>query len=127
MNAFLEPTAAPARVVLVTGSAGVGKSTLIGKFLDLLRGRGRTVAVLASDPESPLTGGALLGDRFRMPARPEDEGIFIRSLAAKSGRGVVADDVDVMIRLLEAYCFDVILVERVGVGQGDSEMRRLTD
>jgi LAO/AO transport system ATPase len=127
MNAFLKPTAAPARVVLVTGSAGVGKSTLIGKLLDLLRSRCQTVAVLASDPESPLTGGALLGDRFRMPARPQDEGIFIRSLAAKSGRGVVADHVDVMIRLLEAYGFDVILIETVGAGQGDTEVRRLAD
>src|SRR5437660_5742128 len=101
MNAFLAPTAAPARVVLITGSAGVGKSTLIGKLLDLLRSRHQTVAVLASDPESPLTGGALLGDRFRMPARADDDGVFIRSLAAKSGHGVVADHVGVMVRLLD--------------------------
>jgi LAO/AO transport system kinase len=127
ITASLKPPEVPARVVLVTGSAGVGKSTLIGKLLDLLRNRGQTVAVLASDPESPLTGGALLGDRFRMRARPEDDGVFIRSLAAKSGHGVVADHVDVMIRLLEAYGFDVILMETVGAGQGDTEVRRLAD
>jgi LAO/AO transport system ATPase len=127
IDGFLKPSTSPARVVLITGSAGVGKSTLIGKLLDFLRGRGQTVAVLASDPESPLTGGALLGDRFRMSSRPEDDGVFIRSLAAKSGHGVVADHVDVMIRLLETFSFDVILIETVGAGQGDTAVRRLAD
>src|SRR5262249_7692992 len=75
------PPAKPARVVAVTGSGGVGKSTLTGKLIEHLRGLGQTVAVLACDPESPLSGGALLGDRFRMPPRPDDDGVYIRSLA----------------------------------------------
>src|SRR5215469_504463 len=82
-------SASPARVVAVTGSGGVGKSTLIGKLIEQVRGQGQSVAVLACDPQSPLSGGALLGDRFRMPARPDD-GLFIRSLAAASGQGSVA-------------------------------------
>ena len=68
-----------ARVVAFTGGGGVGKSTLLGKLIEKLREHGKSVAVLACDPESPLTGGALLGDRFRMPSRPEDAGVFIRS------------------------------------------------
>jgi LAO/AO transport system ATPase len=121
------PAGKPSRVVAVTGSAGVGKSTLVGRLIDLLRARGITVAVLASDPESPVSGGALLGDRFRMQTRPDDEGVFIRSLAAKPGHGVVADHLDVMIQLLEAFPFEVILIETVGAGQGDTAVRALAD
>src|SRR5712691_9415113 len=91
----------PIRVVAITGSGGVGKSTLIGKLIELLRRQGQTVAVLACDPQSPLTGGALLGDRFRMPVRPDDEGVFIRSLAAAPGHGAVADHLRVLVRILE--------------------------
>lgn len=115
------------RVVAVTGSGGVGKSTLIGKLLEFLRHQGETVAVLACDPQSPLTGGALLGDRFRMPARPEDEGVFIRSLAAAPGRGAVAEHLPLLVRILEAYGFDVILIETAGAGQGDTAVRELAD
>src|SRR5579871_6148371 len=68
----LGPMAKPSRVVALTGSAGVGKSTLAGKLIEHLRCQGQTVAVLACDPQSPLSGGALLGDRFRMPAQPDD-------------------------------------------------------
>ena len=124
---LLKPVEKQSRVVVVTGSPGVGKSTLVGKLIDLLRARGVTVAVLASDPESPVSGGALLGDRFRMQTRPDDEGVFIRSLAAKPGHGVVADHLDVMIRLLEAFAFEVILIETVGAGQGDTAVRDLAD
>ncbi len=120
------PTA-DSRTVAITGSAGVGKSTLIGKLIDLLRGRGRSVAVLACDPQSPLTGGALLGDRLRMPARPDDAGVFIRSLAAVGGHGAVALHLDLMIRLLRAFGFDWVLLETVGAGQGDTAVRELAD
>src|SRR5207248_4815491 len=89
--AALPPPAKPSRVVAITGSGGVGKSTLIGKLLEWLCRQGQTVAVLACDPQSPLTGGALLGDRFRMPVPPEDDGLFIRSLAAAPGRGAGAE------------------------------------
>jgi LAO/AO transport system ATPase len=119
--------AKPSRVVAITGSGGVGKSTLIGKLIELLRQQGQTVAVLACDPQSPLSGGALLGDRFRMPALAADSGVFIRSLAAASGHGAVAENLDSMIRLLEAFGFDVILIETVGAGQGDTAVRSLAD
>ena len=115
-----------ARVVAFTGSGGVGKSTLIGKLLSIIRGHNLKVAVLACDPQSPVSGGALLGDRFRM-GNSTDDGVFIRSLAAVSGHGAVADHVDVMIRLLEAFGFDVILLETVGSGQGDVAVRGLAD
>jgi LAO/AO transport system ATPase len=116
----------PSRVVAITGSAGVGKSTLVGKLIELLRRQSQTVAVLACDPQSPLSGGALLGDRFRMPASPDD-GVFIRSLAAPGGQGAVARNLDSMVRLLEAFGFDVVLIETVGAGQGDTTVRGLAD
>jgi 2-methylcitrate dehydratase len=116
-----------ARVVAVTGSGGVGKSTLVGKSIDWLRQQGRTVAVLACDPQSPLSGGALLGDRFRMPSRLDDDGVFIRSLAASGGQGAVARHLGLMVRLLEAFGFDVILLETVGAGQADTAVRDLAD
>ncbi len=115
------------RVVAITGSAGVGKSTLVGRLIEHIRTHNQTVAVLACDPQSPLTGGALLGDRFRMPTRPEDDGVFIRSLAAMGGHGAVAKHVDTMLRLLEAFGFDVIVLETVGAGQGDTTVRDLAD
>jgi LAO/AO transport system kinase len=118
---------APALVVAITGSAGVGKSTLVGRLIEVIRGHGQKVAVLACDPQSPLSGGALLGDRFRMPSRPDDDGVFIRSLAAAPGRGAVAEHLSVMVRLLAAFGFDVILIETVGAGQGDTAVRSLAD
>lgn len=115
-----------ARVVALTGSGGVGKSTLLGRLLPAIRLLGLTTAVLACDPQSPLTGGALLGDRFRMGSAV-DEGVFIRSVAAVGGRGAVAEHVELMIRLLEAFGFDVIFLETVGAGQGDVAVRALAD
>ncbi len=123
----LGPPAKRARVVAVTGSAGVGKSTLVGKLLETIRQHGPTVAVLACDPQSPLSGGALLGDRFRMPSRPDDDGVYIRSLAAAGGRGAIADNLDALLRLLEAFGVDVILIETVGAGQGDTAVHDLAD
>ncbi|HWG42423.1 MAG TPA: GTP-binding protein [Gemmataceae bacterium] len=117
----------PARVVAVTGSGGVGKSTLVGKLIEEVRRQGQTVAVLACDPQSPLSGGALLGDRFRMPSRPDDDGVFIRSLAAAGGQGALAEHLAALIRLLEAFGFDVVLIETVGAGQGDTVVRELVD
>ena len=115
-----------ARVVAFTGSGGVGKSSLIGKLISVVRAGGHKVAVLACDPQSPLSGGALLGDRFRMGSSADD-GVFIRSLAAVGGHGAVADHLDVMIRLFEAFGFDVIFLETVGSGQGDVAVRHLAD
>jgi LAO/AO transport system ATPase len=117
----------PARVVAVTGSGGVGKSTLVGKLIEEVRRQGPSIAVLACDPQSPLSGGALLGDRFRMTARPEDDGVFIRSLAAAGGHGALAEHLPALVRLLEAFGFDVVLIETVGAGQGDTVVRELVD
>ena len=114
-------------VVAITGKAGVGKSTLVGKLAEHLRTTGKSVAVLACDPQSPLTGGALLGDRVRMPSKPDDLGLFIRSVAAASGHQAVAEHVDLMIRVLAAFGFEVILLETVGAGQGDTAVRELAD
>src|SRR5262249_61954747 len=122
----LGPPKRPAHVVAITGGGGGGKSTLVGKLIEQLRKNIQSVAVLACDPESPLTGGALLGDRFRMSAGPDD-GVYIRSLAATSGRQAVADHLDAVVRLCEQFGFDFVLIETVGAGQGDTAVRSLAD
>lgn len=114
------------RIIAITGSAGVGKSTTIGKLIEEIRGKGQSVAVLACDPQSPLTGGALLGDRFRMGSS-SDDGVFIRSLPALSGHGAIADHLPAMIHLLKAFGFNSILIETVGAGQGDIAVAALSD
>lgn len=116
----------PPRVVAFTGSGGVGKSSLIGKLIPIVQAENKKIAVLACDPQSPLTGGALLGDRFRM-GNPIDDGVFIRSLAAASGHGAVADHLDIVIGLCGEFGFDVIFIETVGSGQGDVAVRELAD
>lgn len=131
IEASLSSPQRPARVVAITGSPGVGKSSLIGQLIEHVRKQGLTVAILACDPQSPITGGALLGDRFRMTGAVDsgriDDGVFIRSLATPGGQGAVASRLDLMIRLLEAFRFDVIVVETVGAGQGDTAVRSLAD
>lgn len=116
-----------ALVLAFTGAAGVGKSTLVGRLLPEIRKDRKTVAVLACDPQSPVTGGALLGDRFRLAADDPDTGIFIRSLATPSGQEGVASHLRIMIEVLERFGFDVILIETVGAGQGDVAVCSLAD
>jgi LAO/AO transport system ATPase len=116
----------PARVIAFTGAGGVGKSTLVGRMIGVAHAAGHRVAVLACDPQSPLSGGALLGDRFRMAA-PADDRVYIRSLAAVGGRGAVAEHLDLIIRLLGGFGFDVIFLETVGAGQGDVAVAGLAD
>ncbi len=115
------------RVVAFTGSGGVGKSSLIGRLIGLLRRRGKKVAVLACDPQSSVTGGALLGDRLRMSAGDGDAGVFIRSVAAAGGHQAIAENLELMIRLLLAFGFELVLLETVGAGQGDTAVRSLAD
>jgi LAO/AO transport system ATPase len=115
------------RVIAITGNAGVGKSTLVGRLIELVRGRKQRVAVLACDPESPLTGGALLGDRIRMPARPDDAGLFIRSVTAAAGSEAVAAHLAPMLAALSAFGFDIVLLETAGAGQSDTAVRTLAD
>ena len=114
------------RTVAITGSGGVGKSSLIGKLIETIRARGWSVAVLACDPQSPLTGGALLGDRLRMPSL-NDDGVFVRSVATPSGHQAVAEHLDLMVALCLAYGFDFVILETVGAGQGDTAVHALVD
>ncbi|HEV8068187.1 MAG TPA: cobalamin-dependent protein [Planctomycetaceae bacterium] len=115
------------RVTAFTGSGGVGKSSLIGRSVELLRSRDRSVAVLCCDPESPLTGGALLGDRLRIAKPADDSGVFIRSLATPGGQQAIAKNLDVMVGLLGAFGFDTVILETVGAGQGDTAVREQSD
>jgi LAO/AO transport system ATPase len=126
-NEVADPSGVPPKVIAITGSGGVGKSTLIGKLIDVIRHAEQSVAVLACDPQSPLTGGALLGDRIRMPNRPDDDEVFIRSVATPGGRSGVAANVDRMIGLLGRFGFDNVIVETVGAGQGDTAVRDVAD
>lgn len=115
--AGLEPH--DAQVVGITGSPGVGKSTLTSALIAALRGSGRTVAVLAIDPSSPFTGGAVLGDRIRMQDHVMDDGVFIRSAATRGHLGGLSPAAYSSVVLLEGAGFDVVLLETVGVGQSE--------
>lgn len=117
----------PARVIGLTGSPGVGKSTSTGMLIRAFRRRGSTVGVLAVDPSSPFTGGALLGDRVRMQDHATDPGVFIRSMSSRGHLGGLAWATPQAVRVLEAAGCDVILVETVGVGQAEVEIARLAD
>jgi LAO/AO transport system kinase len=123
--AVLEP--APARVVGVTGPPGAGKSTTVGALTGAYRAKGMRVAVLAVDPSSPYSGGALLGDRIRMSDHINDPDVLIRSVAARGHLGGLAAAVPAAIRLLAALAYDVILLETVGVGQSEIEIAAVAD
>jgi LAO/AO transport system kinase len=108
-----------ARVIGITGAPGAGKSTTTNALVAVLRARGEQVAVLAVDPSSPFSGGALLGDRVRMQGHATDSGVFIRSMASRGQLGGLSAAVPMAIRALEAAGFPVIVVETVGVGQAE--------
>lgn len=111
----------------ITGPPGSGKSTLVNALAQRLRGGGERVGVLAIDPTSPFTGGAILGDRVRMPVASEDEGLFMRSLASRGSLGGVSSATYEASEVLEAAGFDRILIETVGVGQAELEVVELAD
>ncbi|HUZ79083.1 MAG TPA: methylmalonyl Co-A mutase-associated GTPase MeaB [Thermoplasmata archaeon] len=119
----LYPFTGRAHVIGITGPLGVGKSSVINELIAHLRGLGRTVAVLAVDPSSPFSGGSVLGDRIRLDRAPEDSGVFIRSMASRGHAGGVAIATRASVRLLEAAGFEIVLVETVGSGQVDVEIR----
>ncbi|WP_159943087.1 MULTISPECIES: methylmalonyl Co-A mutase-associated GTPase MeaB [unclassified Nocardiopsis] len=125
--AGLAPHTGRARVVGFTGSPGVGKSTTTNAVVRAARARGLTVAVLAVDPSSPFTGGALLGDRVRMQEHATDPGVFIRSMANRGHLGGLSWATPHALRVLDAAGFDLILVETVGVGQAEVEIAGQAD
>ncbi|THJ05957.1 methylmalonyl Co-A mutase-associated GTPase MeaB [Nocardioides sp.] len=125
--AALSPHTGRAQVVGLTGAPGVGKSTSTSALVAELRRRDRRVGVLAVDPSSPFSGGALLGDRIRMSEHATDPDVFIRSMAARGHLGGLAWATPQALRVLDAAGFDVIIVETVGVGQSEVEISRLAD
>lgn len=125
--AALAGHAGQAQVVGLTGSPGVGKSTCTSALVAALRADGRRVGVLAVDPSSPFSGGALLGDRVRMQDHATDDGVFIRSMASRGQLGGLSAAVPQALRVLDACGYEVILIETVGVGQAEVEIASLAD
>jgi len=123
----LAPLTGQARVVGLTGAPGVGKSTITAALVAAYRDRGQRVAVLAVDPTSPFSGGALLGDRVRMQEHATDPGVFIRSMATRGHLGGLSEAAPQVLRVLDAAGFAVLLVETVGVGQAEVEVASLAD
>jgi len=127
VSAALAPHTGHAHIVGLTGSPGVGKSTSTSALVAGLRQRGKRVAVLAIDPSSPFSGGALLGDRIRMSEHDTDPDVFIRSMASRGHLGGLAGAAPLALRVLDAAGCDVILVETVGVGQSEVEIAGIAD
>ena len=118
------PHTGRAFVVGVTGNPGAGKSTLTDRLIERYRASGREVGVICVDPSSPYTGGAILGDRIRMTRHATDPGVFIRSVATRGHLGGLSRSARDMVRVLDAYGSDVVIVETVGVGQDELEITR---
>jgi LAO/AO transport system kinase len=125
--AALAPYAGNAQVVGLTGAPGVGKSTTTNELVRALRAAGHRVGVLAVDPSSPFTGGAILGDRIRMQEHTTDPGVYIRSMSSRGQLGGLAAATPQAVRVLEGAGCDVVVVETVGVGQAEVEVASLAD
>jgi LAO/AO transport system kinase len=116
---MLRPHLGKAYCMGITGPLGVGKSTLVGKLTTTIRSKGLSVGIIAVDPSSPISGGAILGDRIRMDQHYLDEGVFIRSMATRGSYGGLSKAVASTVNLLDAFGIDIIIVETVGAGQTD--------
>jgi LAO/AO transport system kinase len=125
--AALYPKTGGARIVGITGPPGAGKSTLVQRLAQALRKAGKTVGIVAVDPSSPFTGGAILGDRIRMTEIYTDPGVFIRSMATRGALGGLARATSDAVDVLDAAGFDVVLIETVGVGQDEVDIVRVAD
>jgi len=123
--AALYPQAGKAHLVGVTGAPGTGKSTLVNRLALTLRERDRTVGIVAVDPTSPFSGGAILGDRIRMRDLAGDPGVFIRSMATRGSLGGLARTTSDLVTVLDAAGYDVVLIETVGAGQSEVDVARL--
>jgi len=123
--AEIRPNAGRALILGITGAPGAGKSTLCDRMISLLRAEGKTVGVIAVDPSSPVTGGAILGDRIRMQQHHADPGVFIRSMATRGIPGGIAPASADLATLLDAAGRDVVIIETVGIGQSEVEIARL--
>ncbi len=123
----LGPRPLRAWTIGITGPPGAGKSTLVNRLISAARTAGQTVGVLAVDPSSPFSGGAILGDRVRMMSHTADCGVFIRSMAARDSLGGLASATRDAARLLDAYGFDIVLLETVGVGQSELDVIKVAD
>jgi len=123
----IAPYTGQARVIGLTGSPGVGKSTVTAALVAAYRSAGERVGVLAVDPTSPFSGGALLGDRVRMQDHATDDGVFIRSMASRGQLGGLAWATPQALRILDAAGFGLVLIETVGVGQAELEIASLAD
>jgi LAO/AO transport system kinase len=123
----LHPATGRAALIGVTGSPGTGKSTLVNELAKAFRKIGQSVGIVAVDPTSPFTGGAILGDRIRMRDLAGDEGVFIRSMATRGSLGGLARATADVVRTLDAAGFEVILIETVGAGQSEVEIARTAD
>jgi LAO/AO transport system kinase len=124
---LIAPRLGKAHCIGVTGPPGVGKSTLVDKLTALMRKQDLEVGIIAVDPSSPFTGGAVLGDRIRMQQHYLDDGVFIRSMATRGGLGGLPQTAGSVIKLLDAAGKDAILVETVGVGQSEIDIMEKTD
>lgn len=121
------PHCGNAKVIGITGPPGAGKSTLVGELVQHIREKGKTCGLILVDPSSPFTGGAILGDRIRMPSLTNDSGVFIRSMGSRGNLGGLAKATRDAIKVLDASGYDYVIIETVGIGQAETDIMQISD